>query len=174
MTAVSLAEISAPPDIVRRRRYPIDQIDETDAALQTALSLWEINGKDGMLPARKDIDVLDLRPLIGRIHLVDVSDPDPANYRFRLFGSAVRFPGDNNYANFAIGAHTSPSFRQALMEDYAAVTFTGTPSYQHVVAMVNFQHYSYSRLILPLADDGRRVDQLMVCIHKRKFTDLAA
>ncbi len=173
MTAVSLAEISAPPDIVRRRRYPVDQIDDMDAALRKALTVWESKGRDGLLPARKDIDVLDLRPLIGRIHLVDVSDPDPANYRFRLFGSAIRFDGDKNYTNFAIGAHTSPSYRQALMEDYAAVTFTGTPSYQQVVAVVNFQRYSYSRLILPLADDGRRVDQLMVCIHKRKFADLA-
>jgi hypothetical protein len=45
------------------------------------------------------------------------------------------------------------------------------PCYQHIVALIDFIQYSYSRLILPMATDGRAVDGLIICINARKFPD---
>jgi hypothetical protein len=45
------------------------------------------------------------------------------------------------------------------------------PCYQQIVALVDFIQYSYSRLILPMATDGRTVDGLIICINARKFPD---
>ena len=43
----------------------------------------------------------------------------------------------------------------------------------NIIAMVDHVKYSYSRLILPLADDGRRVNMLLVCINDRMFDDFS-
>ena len=52
-----------------------------------------------------------------------------------------------------------------------SVCFTGVPCYQHIVALIDFIQYSYSRLIVPMATDGRAVDGLIICINARKFPD---
>jgi hypothetical protein len=67
--------------------------------------------------------------------------------------------------------YASKTMRDATIEDYQSVCFTGVPCYQHIVALIDFIQYSYSRLILPMATDGRAVDGLIICINARKFPD---
>lgn len=166
-------EIVDLPDVVKRRRMPIAQIAPEDEKLRHAHAYWTSKRKGGLLPARRDIDILELRPLLGTMHLVDVVDGDPANFRFRVYGSSIPLDSSHNYTNSAIGDYPSPAYRRSLMEDYGAVAFTGTPNYQHIVALINYLPHSYSRLILPLADDGRRVDVLWTCVQMRQFQDLS-
>lgn len=158
-------------DVVKRRNLPIEKFLPGDEKLAKAFAYWEAKRKDGLLPARKEIDVLDLRPLIGWMHLVEVGGREPANYAYRLLGSAVRLNHAPNVNSFRLGDYRPGPYRDSLYEDYSSVAFTGAPSYQQVVAMLAYVQYSYSRLILPMADDGRQVDTLLVCINKRKFDD---
>src|SRR3546814_10995054 len=57
-----------------------------DVRLAKLLAYWE--GKRGIrpMPARKDIDVLDLRFVLGRLLLLEVADG--RRFRFRLHGPA--------------------------------------------------------------------------------------
>ncbi|HEX7084832.1 MAG TPA: PAS domain-containing protein [Vicinamibacterales bacterium] len=158
-------------DVVKRRRLPLNEFAPGDQHLADAYAYWVTKRRDGLLPSRKDIDVLNLRPLIGWMHIVDTSAPDAADYRYRLFGTAIRLERLWDFRNFRIGDYPSKVYRQMLLEDYGAVAFSGVPSYHHVVAMLGYIRYSYSRLILPMAEDGRRVDTLLVCINKRTFDD---
>ena len=44
-------------------------------------------------------------------------------------------------------------------------------SSKHGKLWLAFIQYSYSRLFLPMATDGRAVDGLIICINARKFPD---
>src|SRR3546814_11077187 len=61
-----------------------------DVRLAKLLAYWE--GKRGIrpMPARKDIDVLDLRFVLGRLLLLEVADG--RRFRFRLHGTALVDP----------------------------------------------------------------------------------
>ncbi|MBI3451755.1 MAG: PAS domain-containing protein [Rhodospirillales bacterium] len=168
-----LPDIVTSRDIVKRRRISLDAFDQQDEKLQQAYVYWQSKRRGGLLPAREDIDIVDLRPLIGKIHLVDVSSGDPAQFHFRVFGSSVRESISNVFRNQLVGECTSQALKQSVIEDYTSVIFTGVSSYHQIVALIEYVKYSYSRLVLPLADDGRRVTLLMVCINKREFSDLA-
>lgn len=159
-------------DVVKRRRYALHQIPAEDGDLAMAYRYWDSLRQDGLLPARRDIDIVKLRPLASKLHLVDVYGDDQPRFRFRLYGSGIPLDGFRNYTSLEIEDYPSQAYSRSLIEDYSAVSFTGVPCYQHVVARIDFIGHSYSRLIAPLADDGRRVNALMVCIRLRGFDDL--
>ena len=169
--ALSDVEIADGRDIVKRRRFALEKIPSEDADLTAAWRYWESLRKDGLLPSRKDIDILKLRPLASKIHLVDVSADDPPRFRYRLYGSGIPLDSFRNHTNMVLDEYPSEAYRQATIQDYEAVCFTGVPSYQQVVARIDYISHGYSRLIAPLAENGRRVDTLMVCIRLRKFDD---
>jgi PAS domain len=158
-------------DVVRRRRLPLSEFAGEDDKLAEALAYWQSKRQNGMLPSRRDIDVVDLRPLIGFMHLVDVVDAAAGQFRFRLHGTRVRI--GQSFSDHVVENISSKAMRDAAVEDYQSVCFTGVPCYQHIVALVDFIQYSYSRLILPMASDGRTVDALMICINARKFSDFS-
>jgi len=144
-----------------------------DPELNLVFEYWNSCRRDGLLPRRKDIDVLQLKPVLGHTHLLDVSAQDPADYRYRLYGSKVRFDRFRNLTNTRVGDVPSPLYKKTLIEDYSSVTWSGTPLYHHMVVRVQSIRYSYSRLLLPLAEDGRKVNMLIVCTRDRVFPDLS-
>ncbi|MCC7046353.1 MAG: PAS domain-containing protein [Alphaproteobacteria bacterium] len=161
-------------DIVLRRPQPIASLPATDPELNIVYEYWNSCRRDGLLPRRKDIDVLQLKPVLGHMHIVDVTAQDPSDYRYRLYGSKVRLNRFSNYTNTRLGDLPSLPYRNALIDDYSAVAWSGTPLYQNVVARLQSIRYSYSRLLLPLAEDGRRVNMLIVSTHDRVFPDFTA
>jgi hypothetical protein len=171
-SSLALPDVVEYPDVVKRRRLPLAEISPEDAKLRAAYDYWQSKRRNGMLPSRKDIDVIDLRPVIGKTHIVDVSRDDPASFQFRLFGSSVPSDVLNQSSDKSVGDLMSKALQKSVIEDYTAVCFTGTPAYHHLVAMLDFIVHSYARLILPLAENGRQVDKLVVCVNARTFPDL--
>lgn len=158
-------------DVVLRRPQPISSLPTQDPELNQVYEYWQSCRKEGLLPCRKDIDVLQLKPVLGHTHLVDVSAQDPQEYRFRLYGSKVRLDRFRNYTNARVGDLPWEAYRNSVIEDYSSVVWTGTPLYQNVVARAQSIRYSYSRLLLPLAEDGRKVTMLIICTRDRNFPD---
>lgn len=158
-------------DIVKRRRLPLSEFAPEDEKLAQAYAYWQSKRRNGLLPPRRDIDIVDLRPLIGFMHLVDVVDAAAGHFKFRLHGTRVRI--GQSFSGSLVEKFASKTMRDATIEDYQSVCFTGVPCYQHIVALVDFIQYSYSRLILPMASDGRTVDSLIICINARKFADFS-
>jgi hypothetical protein len=156
-------------DVVKRRRLPLSEIAPEDTKLSQALAYWQSKRRSDLLPSRKDIDIVDLRPLIGFMHVVDVVDAAAGHFKFRLHGTRVRL--GQSFSENSVEKYSSKTMRDATIEDYQSVCFTGVPCYQHIVALIDFIQYSYSRLILPMATDGRTVDGLIICINARKFSD---
>jgi hypothetical protein len=156
-------------DVVKRRRMPLSEIAPEDNKLSQALAYWQGKRRNDLLPSRKDIDIVDLRPLIGFMHIVDVVDASAGHFKFRLHGTRVRL--GQSFSENSVDKYSSKTMRDATIEDYQSVCFTGVPCYQQIVALIDFIQYSYSRLILPMATDGRTVDGLIICINARKFPD---
>jgi hypothetical protein len=156
---------------VFRRRVslwePHAQISDT---LMSLYRYWESLRPDGLLPKRADFDIQRLRPVMGMTCVVDVTADDPADYFVRLYGSEI--PLDTNMSKQRIGDYPSPFYREMLAEDYKAARDIGAPLYHEVAASIDFKRHSYARLILPFAEDGRTVNQLIVSSVHQKFADL--
>lgn len=78
----------------------------------------------------------------------------------------------NGYANRALGEMPEGLMRDDAIRDYRAVVTSGAPSY-HLISIVEHEvSFSYARLLLPLAQDGRRVDRLIVLINERAIPEI--
>lgn len=162
-----LVELKDRRDLVRAVRWPWECIAPEDGNFVEALQYWQSLRRDGLLPRPRDIDPVKLKPLLGWTHKIDTSDPDPINYYFRLWGSNVTLEEFTSFKGLRISDYPSAPYRDAAIQDYRDVVTSGVPTYQQVLARVNFRSYAYGRLILPLASDERHVNQLLVMIHER-------
>jgi hypothetical protein len=172
-TPGKLVEFKDRQDVVRALRWPWECIAPEDGLLIDALRYWQSLRAGGLLPLPRAIDPIALKPLLGWIHKVDTSDLDPLNYFFRLWGSNVPLEEFASFRGMRVSAYPSAPYRESVMQDYHDVVASGVPSYQQVLASLKYREYSYARLILPLADDGRRVTQLLVCLHSRAAETLS-
>jgi hypothetical protein len=142
-----------------------------DPWLGELLSIWRSARRGWLLPARSSLDsVVLLRTALGRAHIIDTRDEDPSSYRFRIWGTVNSYRGE--YTNRRLGEMPAGLMREDALEDYWEVVTTGVPTYQLIHRMEDYIRYSYTRLILPLAADGKRVDKLLVLINERRLPEL--
>ena len=152
---------------------PLTSISDDDAWLRDLLNFWG-NARNGRrLPSTEAMDALELLNIArGRAHIVETTNSNPAGYRFRLWGAANSYGA--GYANRTLGEMPVGLMRDEAMGDYRQVVATGTPRY-HLISVVEKNiSYSYARLLLPLAQDHRRVDRLIVLISERRLPELGS
>jgi hypothetical protein len=154
-------------DIYKRVRLPLDEIAPPDVKLAEMLGYWNGLRRGRQLPARSAIDPLMLKRMMGWTHIVDTTAENPAEYFYRLWGSSVRFDSGKDHTRMAVGGCPWPIVRDAIMQDYGSVVATGEPTYHLISHTINYVRQSIARLLLPLAKDGRRVDQLLVMVNER-------
>jgi hypothetical protein len=158
-------------DASRRLYLPLEAISPEDEWLAQLLGLWRNARTDWRLPACESLDPLEaLNIARGRAHIVETRDVEPTGYRFRLWGTV------NSYglgqSNLTLGQMPTGLMRLDAIEDYWEVVNTGVPNYQLIHRCEDDVTFSYARLLLPLAADGRRVDQLLVLINERRLIEL--
>jgi len=168
----AVAVVREGADSVRRLHLSMDDMEARDPHLAVVHRLWSSRRSAGRLPSRRSMDPLEMRPALGRIHIVETESEDPLGYWYRLWGSLVSLDGGRNYTNTFVAECEPKVYRDAVAADYATVVRTGEPSYQEVEAVLNFLTYQYARLILPLAENGRTVTNLLVCVHERPLAAL--
>ena len=103
---------------------------------------------------------------------METASSNPSRYRFRLWGAVNSYGG--GYANRTLGEMPAGLMRDDAIEDYRQVVAVGAPSYQLINLVEKTLSYSYARLLLPLAQDGRRVDRLIVLINERPLPEIDA
>jgi hypothetical protein len=161
-------------DLSSRLCLGLDKIQPADDWIATLLTIWRDRRRGGLLPKRGDFDSVELmRVSQGRIHIVDTQAGIPHGYFFRLWGSTITLDRGADYTKTRLGEMPHTTMRDAAIEDYSDVVSTGVPTYQLVFHLQDFMPYSYGRLLLPLASDGRRVDQILACINQRGIPELA-
>jgi hypothetical protein len=158
-------------DYSARLSRPPSTISMDDEWLGQLLNFWGNARRGRRLPSNESLDSLELLNIArGRAHIVDTASSNPAGYRFRLWG-AVNSYGEG-YANRTLGEMPAGLMRDKAIEDYRQVVLAGTPNYCLISLVEKNLSYSYARLVLPLAQDGRRVDRLVVLINERPLPEL--
>jgi hypothetical protein len=154
-----------------RLSRPLDAIAADDEWFGQLLGFWGGARRGRRLPANESLDALELLNLArGRAHIVDTLSSSPLSYRFRLWGAVNSY--GSGYANRALGEMPAGLMRDDAIEDYRQVVTAGAPDYRLIKIVENAIPYSYTRLILPMAQDGRRVDRLIVLINERELAEL--
>lgn len=159
-------------DHVIRRRLPLwEPMPPKNPELMALYRYWESLRPTGLIPARKDFDVLRLRSVMGTTTVVDVNKDDPDEFHYRLYGTQIRLPMELSHRSIVALRESEPYF-EMIKQDYRAAREIGVPLYHDVVALIDYVTHSYARLILPFATDHRNVDQLIVCSVHQDFPDL--
>jgi len=127
---------------------------------------WRSKAPSGGIPARADLDPLDIPQLLPRIALIDVEQEEGRpQFRYRLAGTEIveragRDPTGKSFAELYEGAY----LEQALAT-YREIVETRQPhlSRRRFPVESGRDFLSYDRLILPLGRDHRTVDMLLLC-----------
>ena len=117
------------------------------------------------MPARADIDPVELKRHLANLVLVDVSGP-PSQFRFRLAGTDIvaRYGAEltgRNLNDIDLGSDLA-----AIKEQYEATVLERTPTYcRHFIETKKRKHLNYERLLMPLSEDGSTVNMLLGGIY---------
>ncbi|MFC3675159.1 PAS domain-containing protein [Ferrovibrio xuzhouensis] len=142
-----------------------------DSRLQRLAAYWDSCRAGRAMPARADIDPLDMGYILGNLALVEVRHGGPRlRFRFRLFG--VNLVEDVGFDPTGQDLEQYPrrEMGEILRISYTEVAETGRPfrRRRHRLVM-DGRLFENESLLLPLSDDGRRVDMLLVAVILREW-----
>lgn len=142
-----------------------DVIEEP--ALRELYDYWAEKCGSRAIPARGDIDPLDIPKLLPQIYMIDV-ERDPMRFRFRLIGTTII----TWFGRDATGLYMDePEYKKSVHvfePHYVEVVETGRPRYDHQHApQFDARYRNYARLLCPLAGDGKTVDMMLCGLELR-------
>jgi hypothetical protein len=136
-----------------------------DSRLLGLLHYW--HGKCGgrAMPARRDIDPIEMKRWLGNLLLVEFP-PDPMQYRIRLDGvNLVDFYRGSREGK-GVEAMTSEEERRIVLPQYMTVLQTKQPAYYEAQFVTSEGIVTSQRkLLLPLSEDGERVNMVLGGIY---------
>lgn len=125
---------------------------------------WSSKKTDGRLPARADIDPVDIPQVLQWTLLLDVvrSDAQP-RFKFRLFGTGLVERAGRDLTGVWIEDAFPEEQRHAYFFDAVArVVAEARPIGYFGHSMIEHRHHIRVRgLLFPLAADGRQVDMIL-------------
>tara|TARA_R110002110_G_scaffold260260_3_gene476000 strand:+ start:26239 stop:26733 length:495 start_codon:yes stop_codon:yes gene_type:complete len=126
---------------------------------------WNSKNQSDKIPARADIDPLDIPVLLPQVILLDVRR-DPWDFRFRLIGTNVVHHLANDWTGTWMSEieHMAPPSR--IYNSCVDVAATGKPLRSDTPYVGPHRNYVRAEdIILPLASDGATPDMLLVFIE---------
>ena len=132
------------------------------------LAYWDRKRGGRRMPARANIDPMEIPHLLGHVMLLDVLGP-PLDFRYRLLGDDILLRARPGLKGQRFGEIEGKGPGSGVWEAARRVTETGLPRYgrteyggpDHFTAAV------YD-LLLPLSDDGVVVNQLLILAQFRR------
>jgi len=152
--------------LIEDRREPLESIP--DDRLRRLLAFWHEKRVERTMPSRADIDPLELREHLGRLHLLDVIGPNL--FRFRLYGSGVTNPDVADMTGRTTQDYADTVFGAVITRHYQMCVDEKAPVYHEVRGTLADVPYEYSRLTLPLSSDGVSVDMLLASPHRGRVS----
>jgi hypothetical protein len=135
-----------------------------DPRLHDFIGYWQSKRRAGRLPARADIDPLELEPFMGEMFMLDVIG-EPKRFRYRLVGTKiVAAVGRDSTGKFQEEAYALGHAEEnnAL---YRKICATGKPLRNFgQINWVDRAFLKYEIANLPLADDGATVNIILGCM----------
>lgn len=139
-----------------------DKID--DAELRDLYLYWLSKKTSRFPPARQAIDPTELRHLLPSLFVIEV-DHEEQRFRYRLAGQQVEdLVQTRLHGRWLDEALRSP-LREFFDEGFCIAAFGAKVHYRsNTLHLAGRPYIRYSRLLLPLSDDGLRMDHLLGCI----------
>lgn len=136
------------------------------------LNYWSMRRGDRQLPARADIDPIDIPQFLSNIGLVEV-EQRPRRYRYRLVGSfIIAMCGENFQGRYLDEAQYGP-YRTLLETLYGTATDNRRPVLSEAVFHYDSeQPLTIRRLILPLAQDDEAPVNIILFANEFVAPDL--
>ena len=132
-------------------------------SLRRLYEYWDERRRGRRFPARRDIDPVEFKFALGNVTLVDVLY-DPLRFRYRLVSTLqVHRIGGVDLTGKMVEDVPDPAYRQLLLDAYRQTVESGQPNVVMHEQMVGGQPYQLEVIRLPLADDGEKIDMLLVC-----------
>lgn len=143
----------------------VDEIPfkDADQRLHAVLSYW--SGKRGArsMPSRRDIDPLELGPVVLP-HLMLVDIETGPRFRYRLFGTAVSEAFGMDATGQYIDAVMVGQYKDFLLGLYSDLLTMKKPVYSTSIYGTKLDTKMWTqRLILPLSSNGDQVDMALAC-----------
>lgn len=158
--------VDAPREDVTRR---LGKAEISRENLRRLVDHWEgLRASDG-LPTRQDVRPENLRFMLPQVMLVDVhrrptGAPAPAefSFRFRLVGTRIEETGHPGLQGHWAHELNPLPYRRLVLQAYCEAVREAAPNFYRLALDHAKQKLRYERVTLPLADDGRTVDTLLV------------
>jgi hypothetical protein len=140
--------------------------DEIRHALLRALyAYWDDRRGGRIMPARSDLDPVDIPDLLRHLILLDVTH-DPLRFRVRLYGTEIaeragRDPTGKTFDELYAGVYL-----ETAKQTYEDILVSRAPHFSQRVFPIGdgTSELRYDRLILPFAKDGQTIDSFLLCI----------
>ena len=162
----------AAPDLVSPARVAsIELRTEAERAAYDDLikirTYWEAKRLSRFAPRRADIDPADLKPMLPRMMLADVTSDDPLDFRYRLSGTAVNTILSGEQTGKRPRDLTPPVYGTMIHEHYCLAVRHREPLFYIILLDTRDRSLTYTRLLLPLSEDGERVTML-ISVHSER------
>lgn len=130
-------------------------------ALSALYGYWDRLRGSRKVPARSEIDPVDIPPLLPHIYLIDIEGGDDLSFRVRLMGTHLVQVFAKDYAGHLLREIDLDDHMQLILAEYKEVAETMEP----LCSRHNFinhagRPFDYERLLLPLSADGEVVNHL--------------
>lgn len=152
------------PPPIQAAELELAQVRALYPDLIEACEYWESKKGERFAPSRQEIDPADIPRLLPRVLLAEViedanGDPD---FRFRLSGTGICRVHGQELKGLTARELTPAEFGRTVHQHYLIALDRRVPMV-HALAMQNSDAYfSYARIILPLSEDGEKIDHLLV------------
>lgn len=144
----------------RSTPIPLEKIDGSGPQLLYTYWQRKLNGRS--MPARSDIEPLDLKPVLPQLLLLDVQ-PSPLDFRYRLAGTRTYDIFGFDLTGRSVRELEPPGFSDGLWSSLEALVRDGLPQHEHLQFTTKDGYArSYRVLRLPLGADGKTVDRILV------------
>jgi hypothetical protein len=130
--------------------------------LRQLYDYWNGKRGDRPMPARADLDPVDIRFAIGDVVMAEVIDGDPPRFRIRLHGTNLAERTNFDLTGKMLDEMPVPEFRDLSQRSFRKVVRTCEPVHALAERLLDGRIQRYEAIILPLSSDGERVDRLMV------------
>lgn len=125
-------------------------------------ALWDSKRQGRRMPARADFDLLELRPWMGRLHLVTIEGNDG---RYAVFATASAERLGREMTGKLLSEYQPAQMAEQALAEHQGVLQHRRPSYREWNEVYGDKPLHWWRLALPLADDGETIDRYFVGVY---------
>ncbi len=139
-------------------------LDITTPSLRQLYEDWLARRRGREFPARTDFDPLELGYVLGNLSLLDVLS-EPGRYRYRIHATNTARWFGYDLTGKEIEACSVPERRERIRRQFDEVVRRRAPMVLRPgFTVAGRPLVTHEILVLPLADDGARIDMLMSAV----------